>query len=253
MTLHSQEVIPPYRVTTRLFWCIKPTNLCCHFSSPWQPKALFLMAPASAANVIANTGTKRMGVISQLTLSQPSHVLQVFSWQSLPILKESGPPAVLLTNMAKKSRSTQAVSIFYESSWVLPRGCPCHSHLQQDTTYTLHTCSTALVNLHPNSTRVVQGHCCFAGNLCHLETKWNSQLLFTFLEGQCTAFKSSTELKDKSEDSWIAVSLFQNDATEAACWFRLWFATCFAPFLHAASSPLASPESIFHFSFIGLI
>lgn len=79
-----------------------------------------------------------------------------FPWQSLPILKESGPPAVLLTNMAKKSRSTQAVSIFYESSWVLPRGCPCHSHLQQDTTYTLHTCSTALLNLHPNSSHVFQ-------------------------------------------------------------------------------------------------
>lgn len=43
--------------------------------------------------------------------------------------------------MAKKSRSTQAVSIFYESSWVLPRGCPCHSHLK-DRKHTLHTCST---------------------------------------------------------------------------------------------------------------
>lgn len=49
---------------------------------------------------------------------------------NLPILKESGPPEVLLTHMAKKSRSAQAVSIFYDSSWVLPRGCPCHSHLK---------------------------------------------------------------------------------------------------------------------------
>lgn len=48
--------------------------------------------------------------------------------KDLPILKE--PPAVLLTHMAKKSRSAQAGSIFYDSSWVLPRGCPCHSHLQ---------------------------------------------------------------------------------------------------------------------------
>lgn len=49
---------------------------------------------------------------------------------NLPILKESGPPEVLLAHMAKKSRSTQAVSIFYDSSWVLPRVCPCHSHLK---------------------------------------------------------------------------------------------------------------------------
>lgn len=56
--------------------------------------------------------------------------------QSSPILKESRPLAVLLTNMAKKSRSTQVVCIFYESSWVLPRGCPCLSHLNQDKTQT---------------------------------------------------------------------------------------------------------------------
>lgn len=79
----------------------------------------------------------------EVTFFQLSYVLWLwFLRQSLPILKESGPPAVLLTNMAKKSRSTQAVSIFYESSWVLPRGCPCHSHLKQDRKHTLHTCST---------------------------------------------------------------------------------------------------------------
>lgn len=52
---------------------------------------------------------------------------------NVPILKESGPPEVLLTHMAKKSRSAQTVSIFYDSSWVLPRGCPCHSHLKKQT------------------------------------------------------------------------------------------------------------------------
>ena len=57
-------------------------------------------------------------------------------WKKLPILKESGPPEVLLTHMAKKSRSAQAVSIFYDSSWVLPRGCPCHSHLKNRSTET---------------------------------------------------------------------------------------------------------------------
>ena len=57
-------------------------------------------------------------------------------WNTLPILKESGPPEVLLTHMAKKSRSAQAVSIFYDSSWVLPRGCPCHSHLKNRSTET---------------------------------------------------------------------------------------------------------------------
>lgn len=62
--------------------------------------------------------------------------LRVVLVQSSPILKESRPPAVLLTIMAEKSRSTQVVSIFYESSWVLPRGCPCLSHLKQDTTQT---------------------------------------------------------------------------------------------------------------------
>lgn len=54
----------------------------------------------------------------------------VIQFYNLPIRKESGPPEVLLTHMAKKSRSAQAVSIFYDSSWVLPRGCPCHSHLK---------------------------------------------------------------------------------------------------------------------------
>lgn len=79
---------------------------------------------------------------------QPSYVLLLWLLrQSLPSLKESGPPAVLLTNMAKKSRSTQAVSIFYESSWVLPRGCPCHSHLKQDRKHTLHTFRFSFIGL----------------------------------------------------------------------------------------------------------
>lgn len=81
----------------------------------------------------------------QVAFFQLLYVLQLCLYgQSLPILKESGPPAVLLTNMAKKSRSTQAVSIFYESSWVLPRGCPCHSHLKQGRQHTLHTSSYKL-------------------------------------------------------------------------------------------------------------
>lgn len=60
-------------------------------------------------------------------ISQVHIILKCFP-KDLPILKE--PPAVLLTHMAKKSRSAQTVSIFYDSSWVLPRGCPCHSHLK---------------------------------------------------------------------------------------------------------------------------
>lgn len=50
-----------------------------------------------------------------------------------PILKESGPAEVHLTHMAKRNRGAQAASIFYDSSWVLPRGSPCHSHLENIT------------------------------------------------------------------------------------------------------------------------
>ena len=32
--------------------------------------------------------------------------------------------------MAKKSRGAQVGTMFYDSSWVLPRGCPYHSHLR---------------------------------------------------------------------------------------------------------------------------
>lgn len=106
---------------------IPPLQLCCLFGIP-SATSLKHFNKSSLLYRSYKAGRKL-----QVAFLQPSYMLQLWVLrQSLPILKESGPPAVLLTNMAKKSRSTQAVSIFYESSWVLPRGCPCHSHLKQD-------------------------------------------------------------------------------------------------------------------------
>lgn len=107
---------------------------CCFFGTP--PAAALKHFNKSSPLCQSCKASRKL----QAAFFQLSCVLELWS---LPILKESGPPAVLLTNMAKKSRSTQAVSIFYESSWVLPWGCPCHSHLKQDRKHTLHTCSTS--------------------------------------------------------------------------------------------------------------
>lgn len=111
---------------------------------------------------------------------------------TLPILKESGPQEVLLTHMAKKSRSAQAVSIFYDSSWVLPRVCPCHSHLK--TPYRVTMRHSYLLGIWQNVKQALTLSHCFNVSIYYIAYRESFGDIVKMLQSEAEAYSILDEI-----------------------------------------------------------